>query len=170
MAPPGPHPTAKWYRFVGGGHVRTMHREALPSPPAGIRGAEESGLTGTVPMIRIEQIIDDLLSFDQQAFSTWKGHVRSSTEPRPSDPNPSRRASFRHPGRLATDSSKLWVTIRTGIIGPRLVHPRSEFDETCPVAPYRLVPEMCRTEIWCARIVPWCAWEGGWQALQVVDL
>jgi hypothetical protein len=29
------------------------------------------------------------------------------------------------------------------------------------------VPEMCRTQIGCAVIAPWCAWERGWQALQV---
>jgi hypothetical protein len=52
----------------------------FPVLSAESKGAEESGLTGAVPMIRIEQIIDDLLSFDQQALSTWKGHVRWSTE------------------------------------------------------------------------------------------
>jgi hypothetical protein len=30
-------------------------------------------------MIRIEEIINDLLSFDQQPLSTWKGQVRWST-------------------------------------------------------------------------------------------
>lgn len=33
-----------------------------------------------------------------------------------------------------------------------------------------LVPGLCRTQIGCARIVPWWAWERGWQALQVVNL
>src|SRR5438445_5680559 len=31
------------------------------------------------------------------------------------------------------------------------------------------VPGMCRAQIGCAVIVPWCAWDRGWQALQVVD-
>ena len=31
------------------------------------------------------------------------------------------------------------------------------------------VPGMCRTQTGCAVSVPWCAWERGWQALQVVD-
>jgi hypothetical protein len=31
------------------------------------------------------------------------------------------------------------------------------------------VPGMCRAQIGCAVIVPWCAWDGGWQALQVID-
>lgn len=31
------------------------------------------------------------------------------------------------------------------------------------------VPGACRTQIGCGVIVPWCAWERRWQALQVID-
>jgi hypothetical protein len=73
------------------------------------------------------------------------------------------------------DSSEGYAVISRGaedpsVIGPRLIHPRSEFDETWPDRPVRLVPGMCRTQIWCARIVPWCAWEGVGKTLQVIDL
>jgi len=47
----------------------------LPGLPAESEGAEEAGLTGAVAVIRIEQIIDDLLSFDQQPLSSRKDHV-----------------------------------------------------------------------------------------------
>jgi len=43
-------------------------------------------------VIRIEQIIDDLLSFDWQPLWTRKNHVRCSTDPRPSKALPSGRA------------------------------------------------------------------------------
>src|SRR5271156_3338247 len=67
----------------------------FPVLSAESEGAEKAGLTCAVAVIRIEQIIDDLLSFDQQPLSTRKNHVRCSTDPRPSNALPSGRARAR---------------------------------------------------------------------------
>jgi hypothetical protein len=142
----------------------------FPVLSAESKGAEESGLAGAVPMIRIEQIINDLLSFDQQPLATWKDQVRWSTGPRPSDAMPSRRVTLSASVHLAKDFERVVDNGQElSVIGPRLIHITSEFDETYPGRPIRLVPGMCRTDIECARIVPWCAWEGVGKTLQVID-
>ena len=84
----------------------------FPVLSAESKGAEESGFARAVPMIRIEQIINDLLSFDQQPLATWKDQVRWSTGPRPSDALPSRRVPSRHRYTSQRISNELSATAR----------------------------------------------------------
>jgi hypothetical protein len=48
----------------------------FPVLSAESKGTEEPGLAGAIPMIKVEQIFDDLLSLEQQPLSIWKRHVR----------------------------------------------------------------------------------------------
>ena len=79
----------------------------LPGIPAESEGAEETGLTRAVAVIQIEQIIEDLFSFDQQQLSSGKHHVRllywTAAEQRSAFKVRPLSASI----HLATNSSKL---------------------------------------------------------------